>query len=309
VYDALGVTPSRDVVGNIESTLPGSEILDQIGQVLDSTDWEHRRFDERALGDLVQVVLHQPHSDVLASVQLPLTNVRARTSHEAQREWKYGTSFQRRQIRLALLDQSRVLADSDREMGHRYALAAILLAAQESAINGTLDLGGLLDKKVDVLAGLTSRELTRIRRAILRAARQEFRRVEYALSLLSAHRMGVQKLDPQEAAVLRQHVIDGIASILRISRGRPDMQWIVANLCWMARSVLDKDDARILFDQLDGPGSGTRVTHFDRWLADARAEVPPARIPRAVEPLSDDVGRAVQKRIESGATSREAQPH
>lgn len=306
VYEAMGITSTKDAVGGLLDGLPGGEILDQIRNVLVSTDWDQKRFDERSLGDLVEVVLHETHSDVLASVQLPLTDVMYRTSHEGRLEWAYGSSHQRRKIRMALVNRARVLAHSDPEIGRHYARAALLLAAQEGAINGTLDLGRLLDQMdIDVLAGLSERESKRIRRAmhdhrvVLRAAVQQRRRAEYALSLLSAHRTGMEKLDPREVEALRQDTIDAIASIVRVSRGRPDMQWVVANLCWMARSVLPQRDADRLFEQVKGSLSGTGAAHLEQWLADAHIEPPPERIPRAVERLTDDVGRAVRRRIDS----------
>jgi hypothetical protein len=201
-----------------------------------------------------------------------------------------------------------MLVDSDHDAAHRYARAAILLAAQESAINGTLDLGRVLDEKeIDRLAGLTARESTRIRRAvydhrvILRAARQQQRRVVYALSVLWAHKAGTEKIDEDDAEELRQHVVDGVSSIRRISEGRPDMQWVVANLCWMARAALDEADSKVLLDQIGEPRSKTGSRHSDRWLVDAREERPLVRIPPAHERLTVDVARAVHKRAQAGA--------
>ena len=308
VATGVNVEPVRglgDVVsvsGGIYRTLQvpsaGGDFLAALRQVASTASSDGKHFDPAAVEDFVYHANRDPRASALLEAALPLVTLEERTSFEKNPNWKYGSAYVRTRLRKELVDEAnRLLQRHQPDRAREYARACLLFAAQEAGLNGTMYIGRCM--KDDILlrcAQLTPRQEVRINRVvddhriILSVCSPETSRALQALRSLDASRKNPSSYTPAPITNARQSLNDAIVNLLRLSRGRPDIQWTAANLCWRAHAVLTEGrDAHdhwqqdLLLRAGNVVGDAKEVSYLRRWLDDALHEPAPLTIPEGPE--------------------------
>jgi hypothetical protein len=278
VYRALDVfdaPPPVEYVPNADH----DTLLTRYRAALASYSSDDKTFDPDAVDNLVPVVLTNQHYDALAAEQLAMTDVDNRLGSESRPGWQYGNLALRTNLLRFMLRHAATVKRDDPEAARRYARAAILLAAQDSAVNATYPLGQVMSPRYSAkeLAQLSDRESARLNRAIedhrviMRVASMEMARAMDALRALADQRAGRAELTDDEVRRLREQLAEAVERMIRVSGGRPDIEWTTAYVCWHARSVLGEEGPKLQERLLKGVGEA-ETPHLRRWIKDALSE-------------------------------------
>jgi beta-lactamase regulating signal transducer with metallopeptidase domain len=172
-----------------------ADFLASLRRVIASSPDKGKSFDDAALEDFIRNTLNDPRSTALTDAQLPLIRLEDNPlSFEKGSDWIYGPSQVRLRLARCLMERAHHsdAANNPRDT-RRAARAALLLAAQNTAVNGAMPVTLVLrDREFARLAQLTPREIARVNRAftdhrlIQRLCQEEMRRAIEDLRVLAA---------------------------------------------------------------------------------------------------------------------------
>jgi hypothetical protein len=299
IYSVLDISPGSFSGGK------RVDVLDALSHVINATTDNGKTFEAGALDRFVHAALGDSRPDALAEAQLPLVRVSDYLrSYERNAKLKYGTLALRLRLARHLLDRAAEQNQAEHpDVARDYARAAVLLAAQDADLNATLTLGRILrNDSLQRLAQLTPRQMVRLNRAVedhrqvLEIGQREVARAKNALRALNL----VPAVPDQDTAVdahapvpatrsaaasaveldaARQDLMKSYSLLLRLSKGRPDIQLTAARLCWQSRSVLAGDDAAMQREKLRQLAAAFRSPYLERWVDEALQEAPPQIVP------------------------------
>lgn len=309
VYHALNVPAD----GN-------GDVLAALERAVDTASPDAKSFDSEAVADLVKATFKDPRADAMVQVQLPLTGVEQRISHQSAPCWRFSTLHVRTRLRRCILDQAMQYSLNDNAaQAKAYARAALLLAAQESGLYNAAAINQVLKyDKFTMLAQLSSRESARINRAIsdsrliVSVCNQEMLRAIYCLRVLVGHKDDPTTASDEDVRAARDDLADALTTMLRVSYKRPDIEWTVAHLCWQARGVLSGADLETWRDQLlTWSNADDRSPHRQQWVEQALAAAVPANPlgpGRTAEQISKQVREWEKRGVLGAAATRRTSP-